>query len=143
MNITKFLDFKKKSVLVLVFGAVATLCALISLIIFCTSFDTVFTRQMIEIYNMHATVISMLVLGMLICGASIVFDFKLLKYAGFIFNLLAFGFYIVFEADYLGSIFSSIDPTEITAAFVLMLVFTAIAAASQLCSAILKKEETV
>ena len=141
LNIFRFLDFKKKGIVNLALGIAALLCAIAALILFCVSRESVFTLQMIEVFRVDGTVIAMLVIGIVLGLVSIVFDFKLLKYGVYIAYLLSFGFYIVFQADYLGSVLSSIDPTEITASFVMMIVLTLLATFLQLASAILKKEE--
>ena len=140
MEFSSFFDFKQKNKASLILGVAALIAGIAALIIFQASKSAEFTKQRIETYRQDIYVTAALIAGIVLCGAGLVFDLKIVKYFGFIAYLFAFLNYIVFEVDYLGSIFSSIDPTEITADFVAMLVLLAAATVLALISGITAAE---
>ena len=114
-----------------VFCLLALFAGIASLVLFLMTKEAEFTRQMIETYRQDLYVTIALVIGIVMSLICVVGKGKLPGYVSFLAFLFAFLNDLVFEADYLGSLFSSIDPTELTAEFV---VLTALLFASALTS---------
>ena len=120
-------------------GAIACASGILTVILFNLTIDPEFTKNMTEIYHQNVYVTVAYIFGIVLSGCAIVFDLKLIKYLSFVAYLFGFINYVVFELDYLGSIFSSIDPTAITAEFIIIIVMSIVAIASALFSGIVKK----
>ena len=135
-----YLDFREKGAASVTMGLIALLTGLAALLLFLGTAEAEFTRQMIDTYHQDLRVIFALVAGLFFSGIALVFDGKLLKYLAFLTNLFALLNFVVFEIDYLGSLFSSIDPTPVTAAFVALLALLGATVLTSLASAILTKE---
>lgn len=140
MKNRNFLDFSKKGIAGPLFGAIALAAGIGALILFSVTKEAEFTKQMIETYRQDLYVTLSLIAGIVLSGISFVFDVKFLKYLGFLAYLFAFLNYIVFEIDYLGSLFSSIDPTELTVEFILLTALLALAVLASFLSAVCTKE---
>ena len=130
-----FLDFKNKSFLPIILSALAVVCALVAVIIYGTTGVTNYTANKLD-----SGVIAFTVIGMAIALASIVFDLKLVKHAAFLCFLVSLLLYIVFEVDYIGSIFVGIDNTAVTGEFIMTTLTFALAAVLSLVSAIATKD---
>ncbi len=139
MNLSSFLNFKEKEKLPMISGAIACASGILTVILFNLTIDPEFTKNMTEIYHQNVYVTVAYIFGIVLSGCAIVFDLKLIKYMSFVAYLFGFINYVVFELDYLGSIFSSIDPTAITAEFIIIIVMSIVAITSALFSGIVKK----
>ena len=126
-----FFDFKNKSLLPVILSALAAVCALVAVIIYGATGVTNYTANKLD-----SGVIAFTVIGMAIALASIVFDLKLVKHAAFLCLLVSLLLYIVFEVDYIGSIFVGIDNTAVTGEFIMTTLMFALAAILSLVSAI-------
>ncbi|MBR1813564.1 MAG: hypothetical protein IJ773_07040 [Lachnospiraceae bacterium] len=103
-----------------IFRLLAVFAGVASLILFFLTREAEFTRQMIETYHQDIYVMVALGIGILFSICSLAGKGKMSGYLSFLAFLFAFLNDLVFEADYLGSLFSSIDPTELTAEFVVL-----------------------
>lgn len=131
MNIKEFMNFGKKNKVSLIFGIAGAVLATATLILYLSTGVTNFTAP-----KPDAMMIAMLIACLVISVVTVVFDFKLAKYAAFICTLVSFVRYIVFEIDYISNIFVSIDPTEITVPFVMTLLLSVVLVALTLVAAI-------
>ena len=130
-----FLDFKNKSLLPVILSALAVVCALVAVVIYGTTGVTNYTANKLD-----AGVIAFAVIGMVVSLVSIVFDLKLIRHAAFLCLLVTLLLYIVFEVDYIGSIFVGIDNTAVTGEFIMTTLTFALAAILSLVSAIATKD---
>lgn len=131
----KFFDFKNKSVLSVALSGTAIVLSAAALIIYGETGVTNYT-----VNKLDAGVITFCALGIIISAISIIFDFKLIKHAAFLMILTAFFDYIIFEIDYIASIFVGIDNTPVTVPFVLTLLFLFASTVISLVCAIVTKD---
>lgn len=130
-----FLDFKRKSKVPMILVAVAAVCALVGTIVYGATGVTNYTANKLD-----SGVIIFAIIGMVAALASIVFDLKLVRHAAFLCMMVAFLNYMVFEVDYIGSIFVGIDKTPVTGEFVLTAAAFLLAMLTSLVSAIMTKD---
>ena len=130
-----FLDFKRKAKLPMILVGVAAVCALVGLIVYGATGVTNYTANKLD-----SGVIAFAVIGMVVSLVSIVFDLKLIRHAAFLCLLVTLLLYIVFEVDYIGSIFVGIDNTAVTGEFIMTTLTFALAAVLSLVSAIATKD---
>ena len=130
-----FLDFKNKSFLPIILSALAVVCALVAVIIYGATGVTNYTANKLD-----GGVIAFAVVGAAVSLASIVFDLKLIRHAAFLCMLVSLLLYIVFEVDYIGSIFVGIDNTAVTGEFIFTTISFALATILSLVAAIATKD---
>lgn len=128
-------DFKSKSLVSIIISGIAIVVAVIALIIYTQTGVTNYTANKLD-----SGVILFSILGIVVSAASIVFDFKLVKHAAFLLLLVAFVDYVVFEIDYIGSIFVGIDNTPVTTEFVMTFGLMLASTVLSLLCAILTKD---
>ncbi len=73
------------------------------------------------------------------CAAALILDLRIIKYLCFSTGLFALLRFIVFDINYITNLLVSIDPTPVTAGFVLTVVFGIIAMGTALAAGILTK----
>ncbi len=130
-----FLDFKNKAKLPMALIAVAAVCAVVGLVIYGATGVTNYTANKLD-----GGVIAFAVVGAAFSLASIVFDLKLIRHAAFLCMLVSLLLYIVFEVDYIGSIFVGIDNTAVTGEFIFTTISFALATILSLVAAIATKD---
>lgn len=131
MNINEFI---KKKGISLYFGVAALLCAVVGLILYIATGKTVFTPKL------NGAVIALLLVGIALNAATLVYDLKLMKYAGYLVYLFSFLQYVRIEVSYIANVFVSIDGTKFTAAFIFTFLLILVATVVSLISAILKRD---
>ena len=131
----RFLDFKNKSVLSMALSCASIVFAIVALIIYVKTGVTNYT-----VNKLDSGVIVFSIFGIVVSAVSIIFDFKLVKHVAFLFFMVALFDYVVFEIDYIGSIFVGIDNTPVTVPFVLTLVLFLSAMITSLVCAIVTKD---
>ena len=131
----RFLDFKNKNILSVILSCAAAIAALIALIIYASTGVTNYTANKLD-----SGVIVFAIFGIVVSAVSVIFDFKLVKHVAFLAFMVALFDYVVFEIDYIGSIFVGIDNTLVTAPFVLTLLTLLIATIVSLVCAIITKD---
>jgi|GEM_PF-3409723 len=127
-----FLDLKNKARLPIVLSALAAVFLLVAVIVYGATGVTNYTANKLD-----AGLIVFAILSMVVSCASVIFDLKLVKHAAFLLSMVAFFDYIVFEVDYIGSIFVGIDNTPVTAPFVITLLLFFMATVISLVCAII------
>lgn len=114
---------------------VALVCAVAALILYITTGVTVFNPKL------DGAVIALLAVGIAISVASVVFEYKLIKYVAFIIYLSAWFQYLIIEITYIANIFVSIDGTKFTPAFILTFALMLVMTIVSLVAAILLRDE--
>ena len=133
-----FLDFKNKEKLPLILGAIALISAVVALVLYVTTGVTNYT-----VNKLDSLIVIMLIVGIALNAITIIFDVKIAKYAVYIAYLVAWLQFIVFEIDYIASIFVGIDNTQVTMPFVLTLALLLVATVLACISAAVKKDSPV
>ncbi|MCD8040352.1 MAG: hypothetical protein LUF82_02420 [Clostridia bacterium] len=85
------------------------------------------------------TVTASYIIFIVLAAAMLVYELRIVKFITQAVGLYAFLMYIVFEVNYITNLLVAIDPTELTASFVLTIVFGALAWICALVSAIMTK----
>ena len=117
----------------------ALICAIAALILYSQTGVTQFS------VSLSGTVIASLCVAMGLCLASLILDFRPVRYAAYLVCLFSFLSYVHTQVDYIGNVFVGIDGNSFTAGFIATVISFVLAFLLMLVSAILtkngKKEE--
>ena len=115
----------------LMFGAFA--CGLAALIIYISTGVTEFTPEL------DGAVTASYIVYLVICVAALVVDLRIVKYLAAAVGLFSVLRFIVFDINYITNLLVSIDPTPVTAGFVLSIIFGVLCFGISLAAGILTK----
>lgn len=111
----------------------AALCGIVALIVYVLTGVTEFTP------TLDVSVSIAYCIFIALCIISMVIDLRIVKFCAFAVGLFGFLMYIVFQVNYISNLFVAIDPTPVTAGFVCVLLFGALAFVAALVSGIMTK----
>lgn len=130
MNVKTFFKEKRAGYYLM---AVALVCGIVSLILYLQTGVTEFTPEI------DSTVTVAYSIFIALAAIMLVYEVRIIKFMTSAVGLYAFLMYIVFEVNYITNLFVAIDPTELTAGFVLTIVFGVLAWICSLVSACLTR----